>query len=168
MQQEYQEQQLGEEQFQQEYLSVELQQHGCAYRSCLCYSDLSLSNIQCAYVSVTNSLSASNEMFEGVLGSGPSIIYHICHSPDHNAAICSLRYQPRSTTNFPTMASFTLAERSKYLGSATSSYMTMNEGILSSKTLYSGSVQVEVGNGIYCLLLTSKIYALKLVIGRFH
>lgn len=96
----------------------------------LCNSDLSLLNIQCTSASATNSLSAGNETFERVLGSGPNVVCQICHSPGHTAAVCSIRCQPHSTRTFPAMASFMHAEPSEtlwYPNSAAASHMTPDE-----------------------------------------
>ena len=109
----------------------------------------SLSLIRCASTSISDLLSAGNEMFQGVLGSGSNII-NPCHSPGHNAVVRSLRYQPRSSTTLPIMASFTPAEANETLWcpeSIATSYKTPYKGMLYAKIPYSGSVQVGVGDG---------------------
>lgn len=112
-----------------------------------CNSAASLSHIQCATASVTKSLTTGNDTFEGVLGLGPNIICQICHSPGHNAIVCSLCYQPRQSAALPAMATAKASETLWYRDSAATSHMTPDEGMLSAKTPYSGSVQVEDGNG---------------------
>ena len=65
-------------------------------------------------------------------------------------AACHNRYHPCPTTSFSAMATFSsidLSETLWYPDSAVTSYMTPDEGMLSTKTPHSGSIQVEAGSG---------------------
>lgn len=74
--------------------------------SVYCNSVVSLSSIYCASISTTHSSFAGSDPFEGVLGSTPNVICHICHSPGHSTISYPPRYQPKH--NFPilVMATF--------------------------------------------------------------
>ena len=74
--------------------------------SAYCNSVVSLSNIYCAFVSSTYSSFASNDSFEGLLGSSSNIICKICHSPSHFVISCPIRYLPKHTSSMPAMATF--------------------------------------------------------------
>ena len=121
---------------------------GMPTSSVLCDSDASLSYIQRASASVTDFLSKSSEMFKRVLGSGPSVICKIPQSLGHNAVVCSLLYQPHSSTALPAMASETLW----YPNSTVASHMTLDEAMLFAQIPYSGFVQVEVGESSLLLI----------------
>ena len=105
-----------------------------------CDSHLLFCHIQCASASITHSLSAGNDMFEGVLRFNPNVIYCICRSHGHNAVVCSLHSSPRSTTSLPAMESFKPGKTLWYPDSAAVSNMTPNEAMLSARTPCSGSI----------------------------
>ena len=107
-------------------------------------------NIYRPPISVTNDLTAGNESFEGVLGSAPNIICQICRFPGHSAISCYARYQPKTTTSIPALASFAPVETAEslwYPDSAAAAHMTPDEGNLSSLNPYYGLDNVQVGNG---------------------
>lgn len=114
-----------------------------------CNSVVSLSNIYCTSVFGTYSSFASNDSFEGLLGSSSNIICQICHSPSHFVISCPIRYPPKHTSSMPTVATFfTYWSCSKpYPNSVAAAHMTPKKGILFCLTPYIGSDMVQVGNG---------------------
>jgi len=60
----------------------------------ICSSVGSLSRTSCVFVPVTNHSSVGTNQSEGILGSHPNIVYHICHAPRYSALNCPSCYTP--------------------------------------------------------------------------
>ena len=102
----------------------------------------SWSSIQCSSPSCTNHVSAGYNSFEGVLGSHPNAVCHICFAPGHTAVGCPQRYTPSQPHSVPAFATFNAINANEsvwYPDSATASHMTPMEGNLLSKSIYTGS-----------------------------
>jgi len=98
------------------------------------YCNAVVSKISHTSVFYTYSSFASNDSFEGVLGSAHNIICQIFHSLGHYAISCPVRYQPKHTSSIPTVTTFSPIEAVESLQCpdlAATTYMSPYEGILS-------------------------------------
>jgi len=113
-------------------------------------TDVSSSSTFCSPVLDTHYFSAGTNQSEGILGSHPNVISQICLAPGHSADTCPNRYHPRQQPVLPAYATFNSVDAGEqiwYPDSAAASHMTPNDGKLLTKSVFSGSSLVKVGNG---------------------
>ena len=114
-------------------------------------SDVSLSFTSRTSTLGIYSMSIGTNHSKGILGSHPNIICQICHAPSYPADACPSYHQPLPQSVLSAYATFNSVDAGEqfwYPDCAVTSCMTLGDDKLLSKSLYSGTSLIKVGNGI--------------------